>query len=593
MGRESRPKRVDIYDTTLRDGCQGEGVSFSVEDKLRVAQRLDRLGVAYIEGGWPGSNPRDLEFFSRARDVRWKRARVAAFGSTRRTGVSAARDTNLRYLIDAGTPTITLFGKSWDMHVHRALEVSLEENLAMIEESVAYLKTKGREVIYDAEHFFDGFLANRGYALATLEAAERAGADVIVLCDTNGGTLTRALVEAIRGVGASVRTPLGIHTHDDSGLGVANALAAVEEGCVHVQGTINGYGERCGNANLCSIVPDLELKMGVRALPDGGLAELTNLSRYVSEMANLHPPDRAPFVGRSAFAHKGGIHVSAVLKHSLTYEHINPAAVGNERRVLISDLSGKSNIIAKAERWGMVLDKNRAETRAILEQVKDLEHDGYQFEGAEASFELLVKQTLGEVKPFFKLEGFRVIIEKEGSGASPRAEATIKVSVAGRCEHTAADGHGPVNALDNALRKALEKFYPNLREMRLTDYKVRVLDEKAATAARVRVLVESSDGQRSWGTVGVSDNIIEASWEALVDSVTYKILQDSMQRGKRAGRSRVPQEKLRHKRAAAARLRAEPGKAPRRSLRRGGKRPDALSGASRGASRKRAPVKAH
>jgi 2-isopropylmalate synthase len=519
-------RQIEIYDTTLRDGCQGEGVSFSVEDKLRVAHRLDRLGVAYIEGGWPGSNPRDVEFFARARRERWERARLAAFGSTRRAGVAASSDPNLRSLVEAGTPVVTLFGKSWDLHVRCALEVSLEENLAMIRDSVAYLRSRGLHTVYDAEHFFDGLAANREYALATLRAAAGAGAERIVLCDTNGGTLTRALVEAVRAARAAVRVPLGIHTHDDSGLGVANALAAVEEGCVHVQGTINGYGERCGNANLCTLIPVLELKMGRRALPPGRLADLCEVSRYVSEMANLHHPDRAPFVGRSAFAHKGGIHVSAVLKRPRTYEHVEPQSVGNERRVLVSDLSGQSNVIAKARRWGLPLDKNRPETRAILERVKDLEHDGYQFEGAEASFEILVKEHLRQLVPFFHLEGFRVIVEKNGADAAPRAEATVKVSVAGSCEHTAAEGHGPVNALDNALRKALGKFYPRIGEIRLTDYKVRVLNEKDATAARVRVLVETSDGKTAWGTVGVSDNIIEASWEALVDAVTYKLMRD-------------------------------------------------------------------
>ncbi|MEE9230109.1 MAG: citramalate synthase, partial [Acidobacteriota bacterium] len=497
MKRALRPKHVDIYDTTLRDGCQGEGVSFSVEDKIRIAQRLDHLGIAYIEGGWPGSNPRDVAFFKRARGVRWRRARVAAFGSTRRPGMKVSTDPNLRALLGAETPVVTLFGKSWDLHTRRALEVSLEENLDMIEESVAYLKSKGREVIYDAEHFFDGYFANPRYAEATLQAAEKAGADLIVLCDTNGGTMTRSLTEVVRAVRSLINSPLGIHSHNDCGLGVANALAAVEEGCVHVQGTVNGYGERCGNANLCSIIPNLELKMGIRALRKGKVKDLTHLSRYVSEMANLHHPDRAPFVGRSAFAHKGGIHVSAVLKHPRTYEHVEPKAVGNERRVLVSDLSGKSNIIAKAKGWGLSLDKKRPETRVILKQLKDLEYDGYQFEGAEASFELLVKESLGQLKPFFKLEGFRVSVEKIGSEAKSRAEATIRVSVAGSCEHTAAEGQGPVNALDNALRKALEKFYPCLKEVRLVDYKVRVLDEKDATAARVRVLIESTDGNQS------------------------------------------------------------------------------------------------
>jgi 2-isopropylmalate synthase len=559
-------KQIEIYDTTLRDGCQGEGVSFSVEDKLRVAHRLDRLGVAYIEGGWPGSNPRDVEFFARARRERWERARLAAFGSTRRAGVAAASDANLRSLVEAGTPAVTLFGKSWDLHVRRALEVSLDENLAMIGDSVAYLRSRGLHTLYDAEHFFDGLADNRDYALATLRAAAEAGADRIVLCDTNGGTLTRALVEAIRAVRAAVRTPLGIHTHDDSGLGVANALAAVEEGCIHVQGTINGYGERCGNANLCTVIPDLELKMGRRALPAGRLADLCEVSRYVSEMANLHHHERAPFVGRSAFAHKGGIHVSAVLKHPRTYEHIEPEAVGNERRVLVSDLSGQSNVVAKARRWGLPLDKDRPETRAILGRVKDLEYDGYQFEGAEASFEILVKEHLRQLEPYFHLEGFRVIVEKNGADAAPRAEATVKVSVAGSCEHTAAEGHGPVNALDNALRKALGKFYPRIGEIRLTDYKVRVLNEKDATAARVRVLVETSDGKTAWGTVGVSDNIIEASWEALVDAVTYKLMQD----GETASRRVAPEAAAPAARVAQA---AEGGGAPARrrsSPRRGG-----------------------
>jgi len=513
-------QRVAVYDTTLRDGTQGAGISFSADDKLRIARRLDALGVDYVEGGWPGSNPKDLTFFARARDLRWEHCKVTAFGSTRRPRIGPEEDANLQVLLQAATPAVALFGKSWDLHVATALRTDLEENLRMIAESVAYLKRHGVEVIYDAEHFFDGYRHNSAYALATLRAAKDAGADILVLCDTNGGMLPgeiRAVVAVVlREVGGAV----GIHAHNDGELAVANSLAAIEAGAAHVQGTINGYGERCGNANLCSIVPNLILKTGRVCLRPAALAELTEVSRFVSEMANLAPNEYQPFVGRNAFAHKGGVHVSAVMADPVTYEHIEPAAVGNRRRVVVSDLSGRANVLYKAAEVGIPLERSRPETAQILARLKQLEHEGYQFEGAEASFELLVRRTLGTHAPPFALQWFRVTVATDRDGAA-RAEATVKLVVDGVEEHTAADGNGPVHALDRALRKALDRFYPELRAIRLTDYKVRVLNAEAATAARVRVLIQSSDGVRTWGTVGVSENVVEASRIALVDSLEY------------------------------------------------------------------------
>ncbi|RLA84273.1 MAG: citramalate synthase [Deltaproteobacteria bacterium] len=523
---------VRLYDTTLRDGSQAEDVSFSLEDKLRITQKLDELGIHYIEGGWPASNPKDLNYFREVRGLPLKRSKVVAFGSTCRKGYHPSRDRNIRGLLEAGTDVVTIFGKSWDVHPLVALEVSLEDNLELIKKSVGYLKRKGKEVIYDAEHFFDGFKSNRDYALATIRAAEEAGADTIVLCDTNGGTLPHELLQIIREVKKVIKKPLGIHCHNDSGVAVANTLLAVMEGVVHVQGTINGYGERCGNADLCTIIPNLELKMGVRCLPDGSLRKLREVSRFVSELANLSPDKRQPYVGESAFAHKAGVHVSAVLKSPHTYEHIDPSLVGNARRVLISDLSGESNVLAKAGELGIDLKKGDPRTRKILQQLKHLEFEGYQFEAAEGSFELLIKKELGLHKRFFELLGFRVIVSKESEGEESLSEATIRVRVGDKVEHTAALGNGPVNALDNALRKALEKFYPELGEVELLDYKVRVLETTKGTAATTRVLIESSDGTSKWGTVGVSENIIEASWRALVDSIDYKLLKEE-EKGRR------------------------------------------------------------
>src|SRR5213593_3430920 len=521
---------IKIYDTTLRDGTQGEGVSFSMEDKVRLATRLDALGIHYIEGGWPGSNPKDLRFFRRMQDVTLKHARLAAFSMTRRAGTTPEADANMQALLDAGTPVATIVGKSWDFHVTEALGTTLAENLAMIGDTIAFLRPRMDEVLFDAEHFFDGFRANRDYALATLRAAEAAGAHWLVLCDTNGGTLPVELVEMIRAVKSHVRAPIGIHVHSDAECAVANSLAAVAEGVGQVQGTMNGFGERGGNANLVSIIPSLVLKMRLDCIHENNLRELRDVSRFISELANRKPWDSQPYVGDSAFAHKGGMHVSAVLKHPETYEHIDPAAVGNHRRVLVSELAGKSNILWKAREYGIDLDQDTPEARRILDRLKQLEDEGFQFEGAEASFELLMERALGRYRAYFELDAYRVIVEEQSGDGVPVAEATVRVRVKGMLEHTAAAGNGPVNALDHALRKALEEFYPNLKEMRLLDYRVRILDESKGTAAKTRVLITSGDSRETWGTVGVADNIIEASWLALVDSVEYKLRADERRR---------------------------------------------------------------
>ncbi len=516
-------RKIYIYDTTLRDGTQGEGISLSVEDKLKVASCLDRLGVDYVEGGWPGSNPKDFDFFSRAGDLPWENARLAAFGSTRRPRTAVEDDQNLKSLVRAGTSTVTIFGKCWDYHVCEALRTTLEENKKMILETIGFLKEQDLEVIFDAEHFFDGFKNNPLYALEALQAAEEAGADWIVLCDTNGGSLPEEIKEVIRRVRKEIRTPLGIHAHNDGELAVANSLIAVDEGVEQVQGTINGFGERCGNANLCSIIPNLELKKGYRCLPQGNLKLLTETSRYVSEIANMILPNNQPFVGRSAFAHKGGIHASAVSKAPLTYEHISPAEVGNQRRILVSELAGASSVLYKVKELQIDLPLAKKRGREILKEIKEMEHKGYTFEGAEASLELLVRKIMGEHKPLFELESCKIIDEKRRDQETI-SEAVIKLRVAGEVVHTAAEGNGPVNALDNALRKALEGFYPSLKKMYLSDYKVRVLDETDGTGAKVRVLIESRDGTSTWSTVGVSHNIIEASWQALIDSMEYALL---------------------------------------------------------------------
>ncbi|HET6568183.1 MAG TPA: citramalate synthase [Rhodothermales bacterium] len=517
-----QPPQIELFDTTLRDGTQGEYVTLTAEDKLRIAQRLDRFGIHIIEGGWPGSNPKDQEFFLRAKDVEWTHARICAFGSTRRTGLLPETDPNLAAMLAAATPVVSLFGKSWTLHAQVALGVSLQENLDLISSSVAFLKAHDRHVVYDAEHFFDGYAADSAYALETLRAAAEAGADVLVLCDTNGGTLPDQVYKIVQEVSRAFDTPLGIHAHNDAACAAANTLMAVQGGARHVQGTINGIGERCGNVDLCSVIPSLQLKMGYRCVSDEQLEMLTSLSQFVNEVANLNPVDRSPFVGRSAFAHKGGIHVSAVMKDAVTYEHVAPELVGNRRRVLVSDLSGQSNVRYKAEELGLGLS-DRQDARKVAERIKELEHLGYEFEGAEASFELLVRSMQGEQAQFFTLDRLRVRTEMNTEGME-HSEATLAIRVNDSRELVAAEGAGPVDALSRGLRKVLVGFYPDLESVRLTDYKVRVLNPGAGTAAVVRVLVQHSDGVRSWNTVGVSENILEASWQALADGIRYHLL---------------------------------------------------------------------
>jgi 2-isopropylmalate synthase len=519
-------RSIKIYDTTLRDGSQAEDIAFSVEDKVRIAQKLDELGIHYIEGGWPGSNPKDIQFFQEIKKVHLSHAKMVAFGSTCRAGTPPEKDRNIQALIEAGAEGVTIFGKSWDIHPLEALNITLEENLKIIYQSVRFLKDRSSEVIFDAEHFFDGFKSNRQYALSTLKAAQDAKADWIILCDTNGGTFPDEVQSIIDRVKKEITVPLGIHVHNDTDMAVANTVLAVKKGIALVQGTINGYGERCGNANLCSIIPNLKLKMGIDCITDDQLKRITTVSRFVSELANLPHHKYLPYVGDSAFAHKGGVHVSAIRKSDITYEHVQPERVGNRQRVLISDLSGESNILYKAAEYKIDFESKDPKVRAILNDLKRLENQGFQFEGAEGSFEILIKKALGQHKKFFELMGFRVIVEKRREEDPPLSEATIMVRVGDRVEHTAAVGNGPVNALDNAIRKALEKFYPELREVKLMDYKVRILSSKDGTGAQTRVLIESGDGKSKWGTVGVSENIIQASWQALVDSIDYKLLKE-------------------------------------------------------------------
>src|SRR6266404_6804210 len=515
-------ERIEIYDTTLRDGSQGEGVNFSVDDKCRVAEQLDAFGVDFIEGGWPGSNPRDVAFFERAHQLKLTHARISAFGSTRRHTLSCDNDPSIQALLKAETQVITIFGKSWLLHVTDALRLSPEENLEIIEDSVRYLAARVPHLIYDAEHFFDGYQTDPQYALATLRAAAAGGPQCIVLCDTNGGSLPETVSRVVHEVIEQIEVPLGIHCHNDGELAVANTLAAVSAGAVHAQGTINGYGERCGNANLCSVIPNLELKLGYNVLGPEQLLKLRATSRFVSEIANLSLDSRAAFSGHSAFAHKGGVHASAVERNPQTYEHIEPERVGNRRRVLLSDLSGRANLLAKARELGIELN----EEQRVLKELKQREHDGFEFEAAEASFELLVHKLRSAPAPYFELLGFRVIDEHRGA-LMPMSEATVKIKVGDRVEHTASSGNGPVHALDQALRCALEKFYPSLGEVSLVDYKVRVITGAlSGTASLVRVLITSSDGRTHWGTVGVSANIVEASWRALVDSVEYKLMKE-------------------------------------------------------------------
>ncbi len=525
-------RKVQVYDTTLRDGCQAEGIAFSVEDKLRIAERLDSLGFDYIEAGWPNhTNPRDQEVFERARDMQWAHAKIAAFGSTRRPNIATEDDRQLQDLVNSGAPVITIFGKSWDLHVTEVLSATPEENLAMIEESCAFLKESGAELIFDAEHFFDGYRANPEYALETLRAAERGGAECLVLCDTNGGSMPTWVQEVVRVLLERFDTPLGVHCHDDAGMAAANTQVAVELGVSHVQGTINGYGERTGNANLCTVIPNLELKAGMRALPEGKLRELTALSRWVDEMALLAPNTRAPYVGQSTFAHKGGMHVNAVLKTPVSFEHVDPESVGNERRMLISDYAGGSTIVSKLQHIYPGVTRDDPRVQELLRVVKQKEHEGFQYEAAEGSFELLARRVFGEDPRLFELHGFRIITGKHSETEEPFAEATVKVKIGDRMVHTAADGDGPVEALDRALRRALREHYPEIADLHLTDYKVRVLDATEGASAAVRVLIQTANGGRTWGTVGADENIIEASWQALTDSIVYGLF-DKAQRNR-------------------------------------------------------------
>jgi 2-isopropylmalate synthase len=521
----SQSHPIYIYDTTLRDGSQTEGISFSVTDKLKIAEKLDQLGVHYIEGGWPGSNPKDKEFFKLIRGKDLKHARIAAFGSTRRARIKAADDVNLQELVRSQAPVVTIFGKTWDLHVTDVLRTTLEENLAIVRDSVQFLKSKKREVFYDAEHFFDGYKANPGYALSTLKAAQEGRADVIILCDTNGGTLPDEIRHIIAEVQKEIRVPLGIHTHNDLDLAVANSLAAVGMGCVQVQGTFNGLGERCGNADLCTLIGILQAKMNVKTIPEARVRHLTEAAYFISEVSNVKLSDNHPFVGHSAFAHKAGVHIDAMIKNPLAYEHLNPETVGNHRRFITSELAGKMPIVLKAKQLAIDIDKKSPQAKKLLSDLQKKELAGYQFEAADASFELFMKKALKKYTPFFVLEGFKVFSEKRFDGKI-FAEASVRIQVNGQDEFSAAEGDGPVDALDGALRQALNKFYPSLADMHLRDYKVRVIDSKAGTAAKVRVLIESQDTRDSWTTVGVHENIIQASWEALTDSIEYKLMKD-------------------------------------------------------------------
>jgi 2-isopropylmalate synthase len=522
--------QVQLYDTTLRDGAQREGISFSVVDKLNIARKLDELGVHFIEGGWPGSNPKDVEFFDKARNLTLTNSVLVAFGSTRHPKAKAETDANLIALANAGVKVATIVGKSSALQVTQVLETTLEENLSMIADSIKYLKAKGLTVFFDAEHFFDGFKANPGYSLRVVEVAAKAGADAVVLCDTNGGSLPNEITGAINAVRKQTTVPLGIHAHNDGELAVANTLAAVNAGVIQVQGTINGYGERCGNANLCSIIPALKLKMGIDCVTDEQMAKLTEVSHYVSELANLIPDAFSPYVGPSAFSHKAGLHVSGLTKWAESYQHIDPARVGNKPKVLVSELSGKENIIYKAKELGLDLPPKGKEAQKLLKQVKLLESRGFQYENASASFELLIHRSKPDYQPPFELVDFMVVVEKRRRPPTQKnleemlSEATVKVRVGTEIMHTAAEGNGPVNALDQALRKALLRFYPELAQVRLVDYKVRILEESVGTGAQVRVLIESTDGVDEWRTVGSSTNIIEASWLALADSLEYWLI---------------------------------------------------------------------
>ncbi len=513
---------VEIYDTTLRDGSQGEGINFSVMDKIRIAEKLDAFGVHYIEGGWPGSNPKDIEFFAQAKKKKFKNAKLAAFGSTRRKGIAVENDDQVRLLLDAATPVVTIYGKTSMLHVKEVLRCTPDENLGMIGDTVRFLKDHGKYVIYDAEHCFDGYKLDPEYAIATWLAAEKAGADLIALCDTNGGSLPGEVEAITRIAKGRLTIRIGMHTHDDIGLGVANALAGLNAGATHVQGTINGYGERTGNCNITSVIPIIALKMKKTCVPAKSLRQLKDISQFVDEIANLRHSPRQPWVGSAAFSHKGGTHVNAVQKLVSSYEHIEPSLVGNKRTVLISDLAGRSNILMKAKELGIKISDDAPELKTILARIKELEHQGYEFEAAEGSLALLIRKILKHQELPFQINAYHVSMRSEDGKST--CEATVKVQVDGKAAHTVAEGDGPVNALDSALRTVLSKFYPHLKKIKLTDYKVRILDSASGTAAKTRVLIQSSDGKDEWGTVGVSDNIIEASLQALVDSMEYRLM---------------------------------------------------------------------
>ena len=518
--------QVRIFDSTLRDGAQGQGISFSLEDKIKIVKVLDEIQVDYIEAGNPGSNPKDMEFFKRLKNVELKNAKVVAFGSTRRPKVNVKDDKNLKDLLLSGADTIVVFGKSWDFQVTDIIKTSLDENVNMIKDTIEYLCVKGKEVIFDAEHFYDGYKANKEYAMATLKAAEEAGAKVVVLCDTNGGTLPQEIYSITKRIKEAIKVELGIHSHDDMGMAVANSIMAVEAGASQVQGTFIGIGERCGNANLSTIIPTLKLKLGYKVLNDNELVNLTKTSRYIAEICNITLSDEDPFVGNSAFAHKGGMHIDAVTKSPKSYEHIEPELVGNKRRFLVSEVSGKSTILQEIQKIFPNISKDDKSVQKITDRLKELEYDGYQFEGAEGTVELVIRKIIGKYKPFFKLNHFKIIGEQPYGSEEFSSTAVINITVDGQNEMTAAEGEGPVNALDKAIRKALEVFYPELKQARLVDYKVRVLDSESATEAKVRVLIESTDGIESWSTVGVSRDVIQASWIALVDSIEYKLIKD-------------------------------------------------------------------
>ncbi|MGD9677291.1 MAG: citramalate synthase [Vulcanibacillus sp.] len=519
-------KMIAIFDSTLRDGAQSEGISFSVKDKIKIVKILDEIGVKYIEAGNPGSNPKDLEFFENAIKLNFKNAKLAAFGSTRRRDTKIEDDENIKSLVKANTPAVTIFGKTWDFHVTEIIKTSLQENLDMIKDTIAYFKAMGKEVIYDAEHFFDGYRENEEYALSTLQAAYEGGADSLVLCDTNGGAFPNEVFEVTKLVCERFPISIGIHTHNDSGMAVANSIMAVDAGADHIQGTYIGFGERCGNANLSTIIPSLQLKKGIQCIPDSQMSKLTTTARIIAEIANVSIKDGMPYVGRSAFAHKGGMHIDGVFKATKSFEHLDPELVGNERRFLMSEVAGRSTILSKIQEINSSLTKDSIETKEIIDRLKELEHEGYQFEGAESTFELIIRKHLGKYKPFFELVNYTTFERQPSEASSTSSSAIVKINVDGKSEITAAEGNGPVNALDKALRKALEVFYPELRHVSLKDYKVRVLDTKDATAAKVRVLIESTDGVDYWTTVGVSADIIEASWIALVDSIEYKLIKD-------------------------------------------------------------------